>query len=256
MTSSSSNPDSTVSADKSLFDKRTLGAAIEEVWRIVKDDYLTAASAMREIKLKLVAHIVVAYEVAETNSLVSMIIDAARNKSGYPARNARVKHGDFGLFVRACLSGEMEKSLRKNSPVVTQLADDAYAVWKTYNRRDELVLGNEGKVADYIRETTYSSFHSSLKNLDTSSGGAKSSPSGKVKFATAFSDIVVEKKLAGKVIADVMTDLGAGADVFVVSQGSIARLVRPGTGGCSVAKAITCKGDLYGVLGKAFGSVS
>lgn len=236
-------------AEEATFDKKTLGAAVQDIWRIVNVEYLTAASNMREIKLKLVARIVVAHEVALANSLVTVVIESARKQNGYPAKGARVKHGDFGLFARACLGGEMEKSLRKNSPVVTQLVDDAYAVWKTYGKRMELVLGNESAVADTIRTNTYKFFQDALEALEAGSPTPAGTPKGPARLNTTLSDIVRNEALSGKGTIEVMSAFTEKqSDVFVVSPGGIVRLIKGEDGVLAVAKAVSYKGELFARL--------
>lgn len=234
---------------ESLFDfQQSFAHSVMAIRELANTQYIRAATELRGIKRQLVAGIVIAYEYAHKNKrdLVKHVIELSRKESGYPSGNLGVKHGDFSLFARACLGKGVADFNKNNPPAITQLVDDAYAVWKTSEDRSMLTLGNEMELAELIREKTYAFFQKKLDNHSQTSVR----DTNVVKLSTGLKDLTTSAALIGREVALPNTDLmGEDNEVILVTKNGICRVVFDPSGGAGkIVKAATFEGKLMDQL--------
>lgn len=255
LTSVSSNQDrvleisSNNEVEDTLFDfQQSFAQSVTAIKELADAQYIRAATELRGIKRQLVAGIVIAYEYAYKNdlNLVKNVIEKSRKESGYPSGNLGVKHGDFSLFARACLGKGVADFNKNNPPAITQLVDDAYAVWKASEDRSLLTFGNESKLAEIIREKTYAFFHKKLDNHSQTSV----SDTNVVKLSAGLKDLTANAALIGREVALPNTDLmGEDNEVILVTKNGVCRVVfAPNAGAGKIVKAATFEGKLMDQL--------
>lgn len=217
---------------------KTVLSAVEDIRKVGDNDYVKAATKLRTVKRSLVASIIIAYaEASKPNAshTVKEIIADSREKFDYPT-STPVKHDEFGLFVRACLSGPNGvASFNKDNPaVITQLVDDAFVVHTGYDDPEELRFGNEMLVTDRLTDNGYSYYKDKLRKPLKSSSRKQGT-----SLIANLGKLVRSKETEGKDLRDLIAQATDGEEIVLVTANGLMRVIM-NSGAATVTKAVSC----------------